>query len=51
MQNIFILSSIILATAVITAVATFNYIILNQEITKNGSEYEVTILNNVYYYE
>ena len=51
MENLFIIATTILVTAVLTFIATFHFIILNQEITQNGNEYEVTILNNVYYYE
>lgn len=51
MQNLFIYASIILATMILTFVATFNYIIVNQEIEKKGNEFEVTIFHNVYYYE
>lgn len=51
MENIFIIASIILATAIITATATYNYIILNQEIEETAKGYEVTILNNRYFYE
>lgn len=38
-------------TALLTATATFNYIILNQEIERTGTGYNVTILNNTFYYE
>ena len=42
---------IIFATTIITAWATFNYVILYQEIEETPEGYEVTILNNNYYYE
>jgi hypothetical protein len=51
MKNIFIIASIILATAILTAAATYNFIILNQEIEQTSVGYEVTILNNRYFYE
>lgn len=51
MKDFFIIFSIIIGTAIITATATYNYIILNQEIEKTADGYEVTILDNVYFYE
>lgn len=38
-------------TAILTAAATFNFIILHQEIETTGTGYNVTILNNTFYYE
>lgn len=51
MENIFLIATTILATAIITAVATYQFVILNQEIEKTPSGYQVTILNNIYDYE
>lgn len=51
MQDFLLISLIVLFTALITAAATFNFIILNQEIEETPSGYQVTILNNIYDYE
>lgn len=51
MDNIFIYASIIFGTMILTAVATFNFIIVNQEIEQTPTGYQVTILNNIYDYE
>lgn len=51
MQDFFIIFSIIIGTAILTAAATYNFIIMNQEIEQTPDGYEVTILDNVYFYE
>ena len=42
---------IVLFTALLTATATFNFIIVNQEIEQTANGYSVTILGNIYDYE
>ena len=42
---------LVIFTAILTATATFNYVIVNQEIEKTENGYSVYILGNIYNYE
>ena len=51
MKKMIAIILLVLFTSLLTAIATFNFIIVNQEIEQTETGYTITILGNVYDYE